>query len=80
MRQSIRNADLQVSKLVVLVFFDASRRPDPACKSLDVKFMNKKKKGIEAANMADAKSGSADKKGSSWNSKGKAEPAKGKKK
>ena len=43
--------------------------------------MNKKKKGAEAAKMADAKAGTADKKGSSWNSKGKAaEPAKGKKK
>lgn len=43
--------------------------------------MNKKKKGIEAANMADAKAGTGEKKGSSWNSKGKAEPAgKGKKK
>jgi len=41
--------------------------------------MNKKKKGIEAANMADAKAGTADKKGSSWNSKGKAEPGKKKK-
>lgn len=47
---------------------------------LDVKLMNKKKKGNEAAKAADAKAGASDKKGSSWNSKGKAEPAKGKKK
>jgi hypothetical protein len=42
--------------------------------------MNKRKKGAEAAKMADAKAGTTEKKGSSWNSKGKAEPAKGKKK
>lgn len=44
--------------------------------------MNKKKKGAEAAKVADAKAGATEKKGSSWNSKGKAEaaPAKGKKK
>ncbi len=44
--------------------------------------MNKKKKGAEAAKIADAKAGETEKKGSSWNSKGKAAaaPAKGKKK
>jgi len=68
-------------KLAVLDIDDLPRLPDPARKSLDVKIMNKKKKGAEAAKMADAKAGTADKKGSSWNSKGKAaEPAKGKKK
>lgn len=66
----------------MLVFFDVlSRRPDPACKFMDVKIMNKKKKGAEAAKAADAKAGATEKKGSSWNTKGKAAaPAKGKKK
>ena len=67
---------------LVLVFFDedCSVALILLAIKLDVKIMNKKKKGNEAAKAADAKAGTSDKKGSSWNSKGKAEPAKGKKK